>query len=107
MSSIKQDIKDVVDLLNDPAWVDAELKRKAQMAMPEIIEAACHILAGLDPSDADASITDIVDAAEELYDEYLMPLDLPLNDFIEGFLDRGLKRAIEPAILSFHQWLYP
>ena len=45
------------------------------------------------------SVDEIVEAAEELFDRFIRPIDLPgIPNFIEPAVDRALKSAISAAI---------
>ena len=103
--ALKDEIRDIIKLKDDPEWQKMEVKRKVQTMAVEIGEAACLILKGLDPDEIDAYAPQLVDAAEEIFDEYFEAIDLPINDFLEGFVDSALRRGIGPAIYAFMNWL--
>ena len=52
-----------------------------------------------------AYLPEIIDAAEDIFDVYIEPIDLPIGNFLEGFVDSGIRRGIGPAIRSFADWL--
>ena len=103
--ALKDEIRDIIQLFDDPEWKAMATRRKVQTAALEITEAACLILKGLDPDELDAYLPEIIDAAEDIFDVYIEPIDLPIGNFLEGFVDSGIRRGIGPAIRSFADWL--
>ena len=103
--TFKEEIKDLVDLWDDPDWESYSIRRKVQTAALEIIEAACVLLTGLDPDAADEDLNDIIQSAEELFDEYIEPIDLPVGNFLEGFIDASIRKSIKPSILAYVNWM--
>ena len=103
--AIKQEILDVIVLFLDPEWVEMTPRRKVVVAAAEIAEAAGYILKHLDPDLRDTEVPKVIAVAEELFDEYFAPIDLPVRDFIEGWVDSGIRKMIAPAIYSYCDWL--
>ncbi len=105
MASLKEEIRDVIELFDDPEYVGASKKRQAQMLAMEVTEAACYILKGLSPDEADASIYDVIEVTEMLYDEYLVPIDLLPGDFIEDFIEQVARPYISDGVMRFFNYL--
>lgn len=36
----------------------------------------------------------VLDALGQMYDDVIEPLDLPINDMVEPFVDKGIKQAV-------------
>ncbi len=102
---IIDEIRDIIQLKDDPDWLGMSTRRQIQVAATEIAEAACLILKGLDPDEIDAYAPQIVDAAEELFHAYIEPIDLPIGDFLEGFVDSAVRRGIGTAVYAFIEWI--
>ena len=101
---IKQQIKDVITLLDDPDWVSMKPRRKVQVIGYEIAEAVAAILNSFNPDEADAKLPEFIEAAKELYLEYVAPIDLTGRPFIERWIDKGGLEMIEPAIMKYYAW---
>jgi len=107
VTSLKNDIRDVVDLLNNPEWNEMEDdKLKAQVAVAEVTEAACAILKGLGANEADARIYEIIEAAEKLYDEYYAKLKIHPGDFIEDYPEKVAFPGISDGVMRYFNFLY-
>lgn len=104
MPDIKQQIKDVIVLLDDPDWVAMKPRRKVQVIGFEIAEAAAGILRAMNPDEADGKLPELVEAAKALYLEYVAPIDLTGHPFIEHWIDKGGLEMIEPAIMKYYAW---
>lgn len=98
--ALKDEIRDVINLLDDPEWQAMSARRKVQVASVEIAEAVCKVLRALSPDEIDDKAQELVEVGEMLFDEYLEPIDLPVGDFLEGFIDSALRRGIGPAVYA-------
>jgi len=100
--SIKQQIKDVIRLIDDPEWLAMGPFRKGQVLGAEIAEATGMVLRALDPDAIDTQLPEFISAAEELYDEYLVPIDIPnVPDRIEKWAENIGRGMIKPGILMY------
>jgi hypothetical protein len=102
---IKQEILDVIVLFTDPEWIAMTPRRKVQVALLEISECSAQVMGALDPDERDTMLPIFIEVAEELFDEYIEPIDLPVRDFIEGWVDSGLRNMIAPSIYNYSDWL--
>ena len=102
---IKQEILDVIVLFTDPEWMSMTPRRKVQVALLEISECAAQVLGALDPDARDVKLPVFIEVAEELFDEYIQPIDLPVNDFIEKWVDKGMREQIGPTLYKLMDWM--
>ncbi len=91
--TIAEALKDAIDI--------GEHKGKPPYAMAigilkDITDGACVVLGALD--DPASKTDELVAAAEYFYDEYFVPIDLPINSLAERFIERQLRGWIGPAI---------
>ena len=67
----------------------------------EIVQAGMHVWAAL--NDDERHFSQLVEACEKLFDEYIQPLDLPVPNVIEGPVDRFLRSQIRPALATIQE----
>lgn len=65
--------------------------------------ALCNLLAAGEAPVENSSA--VADAAERFFDEFLAPIDWPVNDFFEGFLKSQLRGFIRPAVYQLADYL--
>ena len=100
--ALVDDIKALIELLDDPEWVSMHWEKKIFAIAPQILKAVCLIIEGMDADEVDAFAPQLVETAEYLFDEYIEPIDIPtLNPFWERLIDASIRRNIGPAIYSF------
>ena len=100
--SIKEEIRDIIVLKDDPKWQELDAVWKGAAAMFQISQAACAILGKLNPDSIDEAAPEFVEAAEDLFDEYFVPIDLPvLGPVAEGWAEALLRRGIGTFIYNF------
>lgn len=95
MPTLFEQIEDAIDF--------TEHARRPRVAkafgiMADILSAAVILLEKLsDPGAAD-NLEQIIDAAEKVYDKYVVPIDLPLNDIMEAFVERQVRGLIRTTV---------
>lgn len=102
LKPLVEEIRDVMKARKTPGFDEMSPLAKARIIVPEIAEAACVALQGLDPDKQQEMVPQYVEAAEALYDEEFVPIDLPgigpvAELGLEGFLRRMIRPAIEAA----------
>lgn len=97
--SLLDEIRDVMNARKTPGFDDMAPLAKARVIVPEIAEAACVALQVLDPEKQQEMVPQYVAAAETLFDEQFVPIDLPgIGPVAEVGLEGFLRRMIGPAI---------
>lgn len=102
LKPLVDEIRDVLAARKTPGYDEMAPLAKARVIVPEIAEAACVALQGLDPAKQQEMVPQYVEAAETLFDEQFVPIDLPGVGLVaelalEGFLRRMIGPAIEAA----------
>ena len=60
----------------------------------DILSAACALADHIENERVD----EVADAAEYIFDDFLVPIDLPVNDWLEGFVESQMRAIIRPVI---------
>lgn len=99
--SIFEELKDIITLYDDPNWESYSPLRQGLLIAQEVSEAACVILNSI-PSDGDLekAVDQIVAVAEEIFDLYIVPIDLPVNNLIEKMGENYIRNMIRPIVES-------
>ena len=93
------EIRDVLNARKTPGFDDLAPLAKARLLAPEIAEATCVAMQGLDPAKQQEMVPQYVEAAEVLFDEQFVPIDLPgVGPVAEVALEGFLRRMIGPAV---------
>lgn len=99
---IKSQITDVINLLDSPAWRAMEPREQNQILIMELSEVTAEILAALEPDMADVAIPAFIRDAEELYDEYIVPINLTGTPFVERIIDSKGRKMIGPMVRKMY-----
>ena len=100
--ALTDELRDVINLRNDPAWVAMEPKHKVRVALLEIMEVTSEALEGLSPDEIDEKLPEFIEAAEMLYDEYVMAIDIPgVRNITERWIKHFARSHISTLIISF------
>lgn len=109
MSSLKpleQEIADILELRQGEGFAELPAWTRVRILAPAIAEAACVALQSLDPTRAGEVWPSYAEAAEKLFDEYIVPIDFPkVGPIAEIALESFLRRLIRPAIEDFAERL--
>lgn len=89
--SIRDAILDAIDLSEH---ADKPAALRVIGILHDVTAAACTLLSELEDQDAEA----VSDAAEWIFDKLIVPIDLPLNDWVEGWVESQVRGLIRPTI---------
>jgi len=105
MSPLERQVRDLVELFDDHEYMAASKRRKAQILSFEVTEAACFIMKDLSPDEADATVYNLIETTEKVYDEYLVSINLLPGDFIEDFIEQVARPYISDGIMKYFNHL--
>lgn len=69
----------------------------------KMLQAGIHAWRALDSQDGHFDL--LVADTELVFDEYIVPLDFPLNDFLERIAERFLRNQIRPSLQQLRELL--
>lgn len=94
-------IKSLVNINDNPAYATFDPIEKVLYVAEQGARAARSIYSSIkgNPT-AEYTIDDLSDAMEKFYEDYLEPIDLPMNDFVEGIVDRNVPNFFKPALIQ-------
>lgn len=99
MNALFDQIVDIVEIFDDPAYSELPAVQKVLHVSGQVSSALLEIVGALKDGDM-ISTQELIDALEMLYAKYIKPIDLPLNDFVEMIVDNQVPKAIEPLVLA-------
>jgi hypothetical protein len=98
MNKLANDIMDRVEIFDDLEWTSFPPERQLLVVVSEISTAVLSIYDALATRDKLDDV-EIQQAAVDLYDKYLVPIDLPMNDMFEKLGENWLRGFI-PELLE-------
>lgn len=102
LKSLVEEINDIVEARKAPGFAELSVWNRIRVLAPSIAEAACVALYALDPQKIQQVWPQYADAAEKLFDEIVVPLDIPkLGPIAELAAENFLRKLIRPAIEGF------
>jgi hypothetical protein len=94
-------IKSLVNINDNPAYASFDPIEKVLYVAEQGARAARSIYSSLKGNpNAEYTIDDLSEAMEKFYEDYLEPIDLPMNDFVEGIVDRNVPNFFKPVLIQ-------
>lgn len=95
--SLEEEIKDIMAVRLDPNFQTYSAVKRFGLIMIEVLEAGCELAHNLrDPEE-------LIPTLEKLFQEYVVPIDLPMNDFLEVSAETALRQLIRPTITAVYK----
>jgi hypothetical protein len=92
-------IKSLVNIHDNPAFAAMDGIEKGLYVTEQLARAGRSVYSSMrGKGDAPYTVAEISDACEQFYRDYVEPIDLPINDLIEGIVDRNVPGFFEPGI---------
>ena len=94
---VKSIIEATVDARRDETITFSEASR----IVGEIIQAATHVAGAL--QDRQGHYEPLAESCEQLFDEFVAPIDLPAPNLLETAVDRILRSQIRPTLSALFE----
>lgn len=99
-------IKSLVNINDNPHYAGFDVVEKTLYLGEQISHALRSIYSSLKgKGEAPYTIDELSEALETFYADYVAPIDLPMNNFLEGILDRNVPGLFKPALLGLQEKL--
>lgn len=92
-------IRSLVNIHDNDHYAEYDLVEKSFYLTEQISHALRAIYSSLKGrEEAPYTLDELADALKLFYDEYVAPIDLPMNDFFERIVDSRIKDFFGPAL---------
>lgn len=97
--SLKDEINDILVLRKSSEFAGYSPIKQFGLTMTEVLEAGCELAHTIKDQDM------LIKTLEEVFEEQIVPIDLPLNDALEFTLEMAGRQLIRPVVTAVYQRL--
>lgn len=97
--SLKDEINDILVLRKSSEFASYSPIKQFGLTMTEVLEAGCELAHTIKDQDM------LIKTLEEVFEEQIVPIDLPLNDALEFTLEMAGRQLIRPVVTAVYQRL--
>ncbi len=89
-------IKSLVVIKDNPAFAGCDPIKKVLVVANQLTDALLHVYDSLRGEPVDQA--ELAEALQLFFTEYVVPIDLPLNDFLETYVESSLASLFAPLV---------
>ena len=97
--TLYEKLKGYLYLHDNRAYAGFDQTEKVLYLVKELSGSVLQVYRSLNRmDDTDYTLDDVTDACEQFYTDYVRPIDLPINDYLESLIDSQLPTLFAPLI---------